>query len=201
MFYFHKPQPVDVENIMEFPTAYRGVWGQEMDTTIIGKDYVLIITRMESRVERNAVDESNQYRFVDDLVFKLSNEEGDEVSTGSRYFWDQDTLVIFERDVMEIDLGKRAFLREAAEGYIFNRKSENNWWEVYYMGPTKNGDIVIRMLKKEDLKALPEIKKVHEKDGSYYLKVNWTKNEIQEVLGRGGFSDTLAILEQQYRIE
>lgn len=38
-YHFTRPQPVDAASIYEFPKAFRGIWIEGDDTTIIGKDY------------------------------------------------------------------------------------------------------------------------------------------------------------------
>ena len=199
-FYFNKPQPVDSKSLVEFPKEYRGMWGEENDTTIIAEDHVMIVTNTESRVDRNDVDDNAQYKFSNDLVFVLSNEEGDEISNGNKFYWDQDTLVIMEREVTEIDLGKKTFLRKTDKGHLFNRKNENHWWEIYYLEKVKNGDVLIRSLKKDDLDKIKSIERIHEKDGDYYLKADWTKQDFEKVLESGGFTDTILVLEEKYRL-
>lgn len=38
-YHFTRPQPVDAANIYAFPKAFRGIWIEADDTTVVGKDY------------------------------------------------------------------------------------------------------------------------------------------------------------------
>lgn len=196
--YISTPQPVDSKNIYVFPKEYRGVWTCEENTVIIGKDFFKYIQNLDFKVSKIEIDSSSSYVLKDNKLYIIDNRKM-ELKGGFPYKLKNDTIYYQEPEVLEIALGKKAFLRKIKKNYILNNQKENQWWELILIKKDKKGNIIVEKLDIKDLDKFTNYRHIHSFKAKYsrsdYIEANWTKKELLEMLNKGMFSDTLATLE------
>ncbi len=200
-FYFRSPQPVDEVNIETFPEAIRGLYMDQNDSIIFGADYFLSVDYTEKKIPQAEVDTSGSYILKDQKIYLLDKDEEIKLKGGYPYTVKEDTLYFSERSIIEIALGKKAFLRKVSgNNYMLNIKEEYEWWTLIFMEVKADGAIVARYINEEDLEKIPGLKKIYEGDGDHYLEVNWTSASLNELLQSGIFSDTLLSVNSHNKI-
>lgn len=192
------PQPVDSKNIYLFPRGYRGMWTCEADTVIVGKDYFKSIQYSDEKVSKQEADTSSSYLLKDNKIYTINTKGESRFKGGFPYKLKNDTIYFQESEVMEIALGKRAFLRRVKKNYILNIKQENQWWQVILIKKDEIGNIIVGELDMDDLEKYTNYKHIYTFEYRYleddYIEANWTKKELLEMINKGSFLDTLAIL-------
>ena len=200
--YFSSPQPVDSKNVLSFPQKFRGAWAVEGDTIIIEKKFFRYIRNNKDSVSLEEAD-SAYYLLKDNKIYHLDLDERT-LSPGFPYSILNDTIFYRDVAIVDIDLGKNAFLRKVKEVYILNYKQENQWWELYLFQKDKQGEIVINRIDLRKLEKFSNYVRLHSFEREYsrsdYLEANWTKKEILEMLDQGVFSDTLLALKPKDKI-
>ena len=200
-FYFASPQPVDEANIERFPEAIRGIYIDQNDSIIFGADYFLSVDYIDKKIPQAQVDTSGYYILKDQRIYLLDKDEKIKVKGGYPYTVQNDTFYFSERSIIEIALGKKAFLRKVSgNNYMLNIKEEHEWWTLIFVEVKADGAIVARYINEEDLEKIPGLKKIYEGDGDHYLEVNWTSTSLNELLQSGVFSDTLLSVNSHNKI-
>jgi metal-sulfur cluster biosynthetic enzyme len=199
-FYFSTPQPIDAKNIYEFPKEFRGVWSDNLDSIIIGKDYYLNIENRKVNVSKKEVDTSSSYIIYENKIYKIDKED-EMLNEGYHYSIENDIITYLKREVSEIELGRKAFLRKLGNKYVVNIKNENQWWNIYLIEKTKDGGILLKILNNYNLEKIEDVKYIYSSDHNFYLNVNWTKDELLKLINKGAFSDTVMILEKDCSIK
>ena len=190
-FYFTSPQPVDSENIYEFPRKIRGAYSKNNDSVIFGKDYFKSIEYNEDQIPRHLADTSSSYILKNNKIYLVDNDEEIKLTEGFPYKLKDDTIFYKERTVFEIALGKKAFLRQVSNYYFLNVKKPNQWWEIYLIEFADNDSVYTRYLDSDDLDKISNLRTIHSQKNEYYLEAEWTNFDINEIIKNGGFSDTL----------
>ncbi len=198
--YFTTPQPVDEENIETFPVAIQGVYVDQNDSIIFGHDYFRSVDYTDKKIPKTEIDTSGNYILKGQKIYIVDKGEEIKVKGGFPFTIKDDTLYFSELTVMEIALGKKAFLRKMADNYVLNIKEEHDWYTLVFMEIGRNGDLIARILNEIDLEKLPGITHIYEDNGDQYLSARWTSTELNDLLEKGVFSDTLFNLEGRNKI-
>jgi len=200
--YFSTSQPIDSKNIYSFPKKFRGVWTEDGDSVVIGKDYFMNIDYNDKKVAKTEVDTSASYVLRGDKIYQIDDGQELKVTGGFSFVLKNDTISYQEREVFEIAFGKTAFLRRVGDSYIINMKHKNEWWEIGLIEYTSDNRVLVRYINFDDLDSIPNITSVYTTKNEKYLDVAWTQAELLKIINRGGFSDTLFNLEisKRYRL-
>lgn len=195
--YISTPQPVDSRDIISFPEKFRGFWIDEEASVIIDKKILKYTRYSEEKIPREKLD-SSAYILKNQKIYLLHN-EGTELRGGFPYKIKEDTLIFNEIQLLEVELGKGAFLRKLKKDYILNIKQENQWWILILFRKDNTGNILITSLDHRDLEKFRNFDHIY----SYYdykytlidfIEANWTQKELLEMIDQGLFSDTIRIL-------
>ncbi len=198
--YFTSPQPVDEENIKKFPEAIQGVYLDQNDSLFFGEDYFRSVGFANRKIPQIEADTSGNYILKDEKIYIIDIEEEIKVKGGFPYTRKNDTLYFSERTIMEIALGKKAFLRKVGDNYILNIKEEHEWYSLVFMELSGNGDLTARILNEKDLEKIQDFTRIYENNGDQYLKASWTNSVLNEHFQKGAFSDTLFHLEGSKKV-
>lgn len=176
VYNFSSPQPIDKENIYEFPEGFRGTWESEGTSYLLTRKYALVISRDTEEIANGAwpklnergeylnsdfqesfqtiyydslkrpIDTSDNYVLKAPLIYE-KDERGD-LGKGYSYVSKHDRIIIFKIDTLCIDLGQNAFLRQIDNNtYVLNIHNTNLGSDVSY---NENWWQVILLEKKND---------------------------------------------------
>ncbi len=198
--YFTTPQPIDEVNINTFPEAIQGIYPDQKDSVILGNDYFRSVDYTDKKIPKTEVDTSANYIIKDERIYILDKEEEIKVKGGFPFTLQDDTLFYSERSIMEITLGKKAFIRKTGNNYILNIKEEHEWYTLVFMEIAENGDLIARILNEKDLEKMRGITRIYEDNGDHYLSAKMTSTMVNEFLQKGIFSDTLLHLESRKKV-
>lgn len=201
--YLSTPQPVDSKNILSFPVKYRGIWTEEGDTVFIEKKYLGYSMTSEEIIPMAELD-SASHILKNNKIYLLF-EDGTELRGGYPYQIKDDTLRYTAIQLLEVELGKSAFLRKLKKDYILNVKQENQWWILILFKTDKQGNLVVKSLNTSDLQKLVNLYPIHSYDDYKYtrldfIEASWTKKELIKMIDEGLFSDTIRILDTNGKI-
>jgi len=200
-FYFASPQPVDEVNIERFPEAIRGLYIDQNDSITFGADYFLSVDYTNKKIPQAEVDTSGSYILKDQKIYLLDKDEEIRLKGGYPYTVKEDTFYFSERSIIEIALGKKAFLRKVADnGYMLNIKEEHEWWTLIFIEVKSDGAVVARYINEEDLEKIPGLKEVYVDNEDHYLEVKWTSAALNTLVQNGLFSDTLLNINMHKKI-
>lgn len=196
--YFQEPQPADAKNIAHFPSKMRGVWRVDEATVKITKDrFQYIYTELDT-LTLAEIDTSDAYLISGQTLYIF-----DELEDGyARIVARQDGYLVYEgKALVEFWINERNPLRRVGEQYLFSSSKNVYWWELYLLAVAENGDIVIKRLCANDLPLIDEkeLIKKEKYTNSYYYAVKWTRKELEALLEKGFFSDTVFVLAKEQR--
>lgn len=208
VYYFSEPQPIDTKNIYKVPKKLTGSWyinsdnkkgGNEVDSLVIGETFYSRITKSMVKEPKDTIDLDSNIYCINNKIY--SNKTG-KLEGGFNYQVIGDSIAI---DVVEnetVELGKKAFLRKIEHGYILNlnHKNMNDWWEIRYIDTRNKESIIIRELGADDLKQNNNHQILHD-DFDNYIVAQWSREQIQEFINNGGFSDTTLVLKQSEKLK
>lgn len=198
-FFFADPQPIDSKSVFEFPKKFRGVWSDHGDSVVIGENYYIWSMSEDLARPKSAIDSSADYVLSNGKIYLIDQENEFPVKGGFPYRLTTDTIHFQVQDRYEISLGHTAFLRRFHQKWILNVKRENNWWELFLIDFSENGDLVVQGFAREDLILIPDLVPIYQGERDCYLEVQWSKGELHRIVSRGGFSDTVLILPAEER--
>lgn len=145
---FSHPQPVDRENISEFPAVFRGNWiDDDSETILINKNAISILTKEQVNIVKGiwpTKDTAGKYRYLSpsyksfsSILFDSLQNPIDTVNNyllngdhlyeiadkglleqGYHYTTGADTFRIQKIDTFTVDLGTNAFLRDIGNGFF-----------------------------------------------------------------------------------
>ncbi len=197
--FFTEPQPYGSKNIFEFPVKYRGVWMEGPDTIVISANAYLSVSYRNESVPKSLADTSSNYLLVNDKIFFVKKEDRLQLTGGYPYTVINDTIFYKNREVVEIFLGAKTFLRKVSDMHILNIKSDDLWWEIILVEKAKNGGILGRRLSEDDMKLMG-IDPIMKGENVNYFDVKWKEKELEDIINRGCFSDTLVNLSVDNKI-
>ena len=201
-YYFNKPQPVDSKNSYTIPNKYRGSWytdDKKLKTLTIGKDFYKKSEELQFKKSKSKLDSDTSIYFIRNKIYHT---EDGKLNGGFNYIIKDDSVIIETNEIKLVELGQNAFLRKFDYGYILNviHGEMNNWWKIRFIDTRNKEGIIIREIDNEDLKGNDNHVILHE-DFSEYIIANWTKNDFQNFIDNGGFSDTLFFLKYKEKIK
>ena len=169
-----------------------------MDSLFIGKDYYHFVSRGIIKESMESMKNDTLIYFIDDLIYY---KEDNLLQGGYSYTQEGDSSVIFTEDHDIVQFGKEAFVRYIDYGYILNIQHESmiDWWQLRFIDLRNPEMAVICELSKQDENLLPPHEILSEEFPNY-LRGSWTKSDIKELLDKGGFSDTLLVLEYEEQL-
>ncbi|SMD37330.1 hypothetical protein SAMN04488029_3355 [Reichenbachiella faecimaris] len=194
--YFDQPQPVDGQNIYAFPEPFRGIWTDGRDSLIVGKFYFSNIEYKNLSIPYTKADTTAYAIFKNNKVYPYDSLRQQIMGTSQSFEIRNDSIHYSTRDILEVQLGKRAFLRQVGDQFALNVKGENEWWELFLMGVTDQKKVVVTY-PNVDLLMSNKIKPILSNSEEDYFEVRWTTEEFQELIQNNIFSDTLLFIDQQ----
>lgn len=199
-FYFTTPQPVDSKNIYEFPSLFRGTWVEGQDTMIVGKTFFRNIKNHPKSIYKAEADTTSFILFNDNKIYFIDSTSQIKLTGGFPYSIIGDSLFYVDREVTEINLGAKAFLRKVEDKYILNVERDSHWWELYLILKNTDGSYMAKYLNKNDLDKMNNKKLLFSTEYDYYLEANWKTKELNAYINKGVFSDTVIQLFPENRI-
>jgi len=201
-YYFNTPQPVDSKNTYTTPNKYRGTWytdDNKLSTLTFGKDFYTTIEKSQLKESKTKLDLDTNTYFIRNKIYY--SEDG-KLKGGFNYVIKNDSVFVKTSEIKRVELGESAFLRSFDYGYILNLKHAemNDWWNIRFIDTRNKEGIVIREINNKELDSNDNHKILHE-DFSDYIIADWTKQDIQNFIDKGGFSDTLYFLKFSERIK
>lgn len=194
--YFDRPQPIDSRNIYAFPEAFRGVWTDGDDSLVVGRFYFANIEYTDHSIPYLSSDTTHNAIFKDNKVYPYDSTQQQINGVGYSYEIRNDSIFYTTREILEAQLGRKAVLREVGDQFVLNVKNESQWWELFLMGITNKGKVLVRYPSIEQL-AEQEILPVFSNEEKDFFEVQWTTNELDRLIGENIFADTLLFLDQQ----
>lgn len=194
--YFDKPQPVDARNIYAFPEPFRGIWTDGNDSLIVGRYYFANIEYQDIAIPYTSKDTTRYVLLLDGKAYPYDSVQQIILGTGSPFEVMNDSIYYQTREVMEAQLGRKAVLRQVGNQFVLNVKNDSNWWEIFLLGVTENGKIVVRYPSLDKL-AENNFNPVFSNDKYNYFEVGWNEEKLQRLIEDQIFADTLLVLEQQ----
>lgn len=194
--YFDQPQPVDGKNVYGFPQPFRGIWTDGRDSLVVGKFYFANIEYKNISMPYTKADTTTYAIFKNNKVYPFDSLSQKIMGTGQAFEIRNDSIHYLTRDVLEVQLGKRAFLRQVGEQFVLNVKGENEWWELFLMGITDQQKVVVTY---PDLDQMldQQIYPVLSSSDEDYFEVAWTTKQFSQLIENNIFSDTLLFIDQQ----
>ncbi|MEO9801791.1 MAG: hypothetical protein ABJF04_01030 [Reichenbachiella sp.] len=194
--YFDRPQPIDSKNIYAFPEAFRGVWTDGSDSLIVGKFYFANIEYKKISIPYSTRDTTQYAIFNDNKAYPYDSIQQRIIGIGYPYEIRNDSIYYTTREILEAQLGRKAVLRSVGEQFVLNVKNDNQWWELFLMGVTNQEKILIRYPNNEQLAELG-ITPIFTNDEEDFYEVKWRAKEMDQLIGKNIFADTLLFLDQQ----
>lgn len=195
--YFDRPQPIDSRNIYAFPEEYRGIWTDGSDSLIVGRFYFANIEYKEIVMPYTQKDTTRYALLRDGKVYPFDSMQQMIRGTGIPFEIRDDSIRYQAREIMEAQLGRKAVLRQVGNQFVLNVKTDSQWWEVFLMGTTDSGKIIV-CYPSSDRLAENNILPVFSNEESKYFEVLWNKEKLERLIEGQIFSDTLLVLDQQY---
>lgn len=204
-YYVSEPQPVDGKNITKIPNKLRGTWVIDQkddlgrDSIIIGKSYYKKFSIGDMIIGKEELARDTSTYYIGEKIYN-STDEG--LEGGYTYRMEGDSMIINTVDLDLVDLGEGAFLRKVDNGYILNEQNDKmyDWWSVRFIDTRSEKGILVRGLRAKDLQLSSKTKPLHE-DFEHYIIASWTRQEMDEFIRKGGFSDTLIILKNKDKLK
>lgn len=194
--YFTAPQPFDAENIYEFPKEYRGLWVNEGDTTIIGKNYFIIKEyKQKNSIAKKEIDTSTVYILKTNKIYIKEKYDDIGLSEGFPYKLHNDSVQFNAREITKVALSYETFLRKVGKYYILNTSNTKNWWNIYLIKKTDNQKIEVYILDEDDLKNLSNFETIYKSKEGIFIAAKWSKKEMLFFIDNGQFSELILELD------
>lgn len=217
---FSHPQPVDKESIYVFPEIFQGSWiNEDSEIVYISKNNFGFEMNQQLKVVKGIWPQKNDkgaylyllpsYRAFSSIRFDSLQKPIDtivnyiqhadhlyeitdngQLEQGYHYMTQQDTLIIFKKDTMIVDLGQNAFLRDIGDGFfVMNIRNqvlgqESRWWQLFVMEKKENDKINIWYCSYGLTKNAGMF---YEKQSDYYFNSQWTAADIKKLVQQGAF--------------
>ncbi|MEP2025647.1 MAG: hypothetical protein ABJH98_04760 [Reichenbachiella sp.] len=194
--YFDQAQPVDGKNIYAFPEPFRGIWTDEKDSLIVGKFYFANIEYKNISIPYTESDTTTFSIFKNNKVYPYDSVRQKIMGRGRAFEIRNDSIHYVTREILEVQLGKKAFLRQVGNQFVLNVKDDNEWWELFLMGVTNQNKILVTYPDIDQLIDL-DIKPVLSNSEEEFFEVRWTTEEFEKLIRNNIFSDTLLFIDQQ----
>ena len=194
--YFDRPQPIDSKNIYAFPEAFQGIWSEGKDSLIVSKFFFANVEYKRIGLPYTNKDTTAYAIFKNKKVYPYDSLRDQIMGKGLPYKIEGDSIFYEVRETLEVQLGRKAFLREVGSQFVLNVKGENEWWELFLMGITDQQKIVVTYPNIYQLVAA-EIYPVLSNTEEDYFEVIWTKDRFKSIIGQNIFSDTLLYVDRQ----
>ncbi|MEO9966862.1 MAG: hypothetical protein ABJF11_13785 [Reichenbachiella sp.] len=196
--YFDRPQPIDARNIYVFPEEFRGIWTDGSDSIVVTKFYFANIEYKNIALPYNNEDTTRYALFYDGKVYPYDSAQQKIMGTGYPYVVNNDSAYYQTREVLEAQLGRKAVLRAVGDQYMLNVKSDNQWWEIFLMSALGNHKILVCYPNIDQLEE-QGINPVFSNSEEDFFEVEWSSEQLERLIQKKVFSDTLLLLDQQYQ--
>ncbi len=208
IYYFDKPQPIDINNTYKLPNKYTGSWyikdslneaSSNWDSISIAKSYYHYITRETYKGALSEFETDTSVLIVDN---KMYVKENGTLTAEYAFESDGDSMIVYIEDSDLVEFGSNAFLRQIDYGYILNTRHEHldDWWELKFIDLRNEDRLIVRGIGDDDIQYLPPHKSLHN-DLSEYLIASCSAEEIKAFVDNGGFSNILLTLAYSQRLK
>ncbi|MCP4120366.1 MAG: hypothetical protein GY751_01285 [Bacteroidetes bacterium] len=203
--YFNQPQPVETKNLKKAPKSIRGVWLDELDTTVIDKKTYYHVEWYLDTISKTTVDTTTSLEIRNNMIYDIE----DDPLTGYAFTDYGDRIIIKVPDRMEFTLSDSSILRMVSRSYYsFNARKDMIWWEVFLVQKMEDGSINIRYPSSNELSILESMDAGEEKETQNsedtflssefqkFWEADLTRQLMIEFIELGGFSDTVLVLDK-----
>lgn len=194
--YFDRPQPTDARNIYAFPEPFQGVWTDGKDSLVVAKYFFANIEYSSLSLPYTKRDTTAFALFSGGKVYPYDSLRQQVIGVGTSYEIKNDSIYYEIREVLEVQLGRKAFLRQVEDQFVLNVKGDNGWWELFLMGVTDQQKVVVTY-PSIDVMIEQEINPVLSNTEEDYFEVQWTTKQFNQLIENNVFSDTLLFIDQQ----
>ena len=170
------------------------------DTIMVGKTFYRSISYIEQQLPRSIADTSAKHVLMNGKIFNVQTDGPIRLSGGVPYEIHNDTLFYKNREIVEVFLDGKTFLRKVGDRYLLNVKSDELWWELLLVERTRDGSILGRRLSTDDMDKIPGISPVFVDDDIHFYDLKWKEAEIAAFIEIGCFSDTIINLTPDSKI-
>ncbi|WP_420583410.1 hypothetical protein [Reichenbachiella sp.] len=194
--YFDRPQPINARNIYAFPEPFQGVWTDGQDSLIVAKYFFANIEYSTLSLPYTKRDTTAYALFIGDKVYPYDSIRQQILGVGTTFEIKNDSIYYEIREILEVQLGRKAFLRQVGDQFVLNVKGDNDWWELFLMGVTEQQKVVVTY-PNIDAMIEQDINPILSNNEEDYFEVQWTTNEFSRLIANNIFSDTLLFVDQQ----
>ena len=199
---FDKPQPINSKTINKIPRKYRGLWVDKNhnDTVSIESRIIWCTETAEFNEKLEKIDTSKKYIRTDKKIYKTKNNTYD---NGYKYFIKDNELFASKKNYQRFSVNDELILKKVNDYLIINYRMQNDFWVTFYLEKLKDGTIIIRHNKVEDLSIIEKVKflQLRHQHGDSYYEANMNNENIIRLIENNGFSDTLSILKPEEKIK
>ena len=194
--YFDQPQPTDARNIYAFPEPFQGIWTDGKDSLIVAKYFFANIEYSDLSLPYTKRDTTAYALFKGGKAYPFDSARQQVIGVGRSFEIRNDSIYYEIRDVLEVQLGRKAFLRQVGDQFVLNVKGENGWWELFLMGVTDQQKVVVTYPSIDAMieQGIDPILSNTEED---YFEVQWSTKQFEQLIENNIFSDTLLFIDQQ----
>ncbi|MEP3389085.1 MAG: hypothetical protein ABJO02_12905 [Reichenbachiella sp.] len=194
--YFDQPQPIDGKNIYAFPAPFQGIWTDGKDSLIVAKYFFANIEYSSLSLPYTKRDTTAYALFRGSKVYPYDSIRQQILGVGTSFEVRNDSIYYEIRESLEVQLGRKAFLRQVGDQFVLNVKGDNDWWELFLMGVTDQRKLVVTY-PSIDAMIEQDINPVLSNTEEDYFEVRWTTKQFNQLIKNNVFSDTLLFIEQQ----
>lgn len=194
--YFDQPQPTDARNIYAFPTPLQGIWTDGKDSLIVAKYFLANIEYNSMSLPYTKSDTTAFALFNANKVYPYDSLKQQVIGIGTSFEVKNDSIYYETREILEVQLGRKAFLRQAGNHFVLNVKGENQWWELFLMSMDNEEKVVVSYPNIDEM-IENEIYPILSNADEDYFEVGWTTKQFVQLIEKNVFSDTLLYLDQQ----
>lgn len=134
--------------------------------------------------------------FRNNKVYPYDSTRQQVMGVGRAFEIRNDSIYYEVREILEVQLGRKAFLRQVGNQFVLNVKGDNEWWEIFLVGVTDQQKLVVTY-PDIDVMLSNNIKPVLSNSEEDYFEVKWTTKEFNQLIKLNVFSDTLLFIDQQ----
>lgn len=194
--YFDRPLPIDGKNIYAFPEPFRGIWTDGKDSLIVAKYYFANVEYKQLSLPYTKEDTTTYAIFRNNKVYPYDSARQEIMGLGRAFEIQNDSIYYEVREELEVQLGRKAFLRQVGNQFVLNVKGDNDWWEIFLMGVTDQRKVVVTY-PNIDAMLDNEIRPVLSNTEQDYFEVRWTTKQFEGLIKNQIFSDTLLFIDKQ----
>ena len=137
---FKNPQPKEVQDLLEIPAEFQGVYLVANDTVFIKKRTIIYPDEVFNKAKHVDALDSLGIKIEKDLLYDPEIDS----TVGIKYLIDSDTVKYYFKINSRCNLSDTVKLRRLHDYYFLS--IQEFWWDVIAIKPEKNGDLNIKLI-------------------------------------------------------